>query len=85
MRWSPVIPFGRHKGKTPPQTIVHDMDWFFWALPKFYGKLAGEVQFSRSARSRKRARSGRSRATPAERKCTIARRTKFYRRPKPSS
>ena len=43
MRWT-TVPFGRHKGKTIPEIIVRDLDWFFWALPKLYGKLAYEAQ-----------------------------------------
>ena len=43
MRWTRV-PFGRHKGKTLPEIIVRDLDWFFWALPNLYGRLAYEAQ-----------------------------------------
>jgi len=43
MRWT-TVPFGRHKGKTLPEIIVRDLDWFFWALPKLYGRLAYEAQ-----------------------------------------
>jgi hypothetical protein len=43
MRWS-VVPFGKHKGKTFPEIILRDPDWFFWALPKLYGKLADEAK-----------------------------------------
>ena len=43
MRWS-VVPFGKHKGKTFPEIILQDPDWFFWALPKLYGKLADEAK-----------------------------------------
>jgi hypothetical protein len=37
------MPFGRYKGKTFPQIIVLDLDWFFWMLPKLYGKLGTEA------------------------------------------
>jgi hypothetical protein len=51
MRWT-VVPFGKYKGKTLPEIIVHDLDWFFWALPKLYGKLADEAQtLARNARA----------------------------------
>jgi len=30
MPWS-VVSFGRHRGKTLPQIVFHDPDWFFWA------------------------------------------------------
>jgi hypothetical protein len=30
MRWKPLS-FGIHKGKTLPQVLFHDPDWFFWA------------------------------------------------------
>jgi len=43
MRWT-TVSFGRYKGKTLPEIIVRDLDWFFWALPKLYGKLADEAQ-----------------------------------------
>ena len=36
MRWS-TVPFGKYKGKTFPEIIVRDPDWFFWVLPKLYG------------------------------------------------
>jgi hypothetical protein len=26
-----TLPFGKHKGKTLPQVILHDPDWFYWA------------------------------------------------------
>ena len=43
MHWS-VVPFGKYLGKTLPEIVVHDPDWFFWVLPKLYGKLADEAQ-----------------------------------------
>ena len=43
MRWS-ALPFGKHKGKTFPQIILQDPDWFFYMLPKFYGNLADEAE-----------------------------------------
>jgi len=30
MRWTPLN-FGRHEGKTLPQVLFVDPDWFFWA------------------------------------------------------
>ena len=42
MSWS-VVPFGKYSGKTLPEIIVRDLDWFFWMLPKFYGKLGTEA------------------------------------------
>jgi broad specificity phosphatase PhoE len=51
MHWSEV-PFGKYKGKTFPEIIVRDPDWFFWVLPKLYGKLAEEAQeLARRARA----------------------------------
>jgi hypothetical protein len=51
MFWS-IVPFGRYKGKTFPEIIVRDLDWFFWALPKLYGKLADEAEeLARRARA----------------------------------
>lgn len=39
MIWSPLS-FGKHKGKTLPQVIFSDPDWFFWAYEEdaFVGK-----------------------------------------------
>jgi broad specificity phosphatase PhoE len=51
MDWS-VVPFGKYKGKTFPQIIVQDPDWFFWMLPKLYGKIGEEAQeLARRARA----------------------------------
>lgn len=51
MRWT-AVPFGKYEGKTLPEIIVRDLDWFFWALPKLYGKLADEAQeLARKARA----------------------------------
>ena len=47
MRWS-TVPFGKYKGKTFPEIIVRDADWFFWALPNLYGTLAEEAQERRA-------------------------------------
>ncbi len=51
MRWT-VVPFGRYEGKTLPEIIIRDLDWFFWALPKLYGRLAYEAkELARKVRS----------------------------------
>jgi hypothetical protein len=61
MRWS-IVPFGKYSGKTFPEIIVRDPDWFFWVLPKLYGKLGEEAQeLARRARAIKPPRRGRSR------------------------
>ena len=61
MRWS-TVPFGKYKGKTFPEIIVRDPDWFFWVLPKLYDKLAEEAQeLARRARAIKTPRRGRRR------------------------
>ena len=50
MSWS-VVPFGRYRGKTLPEIIVRDSDWFFWMLPKLYGRLETEARdLARKAR-----------------------------------
>jgi hypothetical protein len=60
MHWS-VVPFGKYQGKSFPEIIIRDPDWFFWALPKLYGKLAEEAQeLARRARSIKIPRRGRN-------------------------
>jgi uncharacterized protein (DUF3820 family) len=38
------MPFGKYKGKTLPEIILIDLDWFYWALPKLYGKIGEEAQ-----------------------------------------
>jgi hypothetical protein len=42
MRWT-SIPFGKHQGKTLPQIVIDDPDWFFWILPRLYGQLKSEA------------------------------------------
>ena len=41
--WSPLR-FGKHIGKTLPQVVLSDPDWFFWAVGNstLYGSLADE-------------------------------------------
>ena len=45
MNWT-NINFGKHKGKTLPQVILDDPDWFFWAYENkvFKGALSFEAQ-----------------------------------------
>jgi hypothetical protein len=45
MRWT-TIGFGKHKGKTLPEVIFDDADWFFWAYEDdiFKGALAREIR-----------------------------------------
>jgi hypothetical protein len=51
MSWS-VVPFGRYTGKTLPEIVVLDLDWFFWVLPKLYGRLGAEARdLARKARA----------------------------------
>jgi hypothetical protein len=51
MPWS-VVTFGKHKGKTLPQIIMRDPGWFFWILPRLYGKLAKQAEkLDRKARA----------------------------------
>ena len=51
MTWS-TITFGKHEGKTLPEIILIDLDWFYWALPKLYGKIGDEAQdLARKARA----------------------------------
>ena len=43
-----VLTFGKHAGKTLPQVLFNDPDWFYWAMEKNYfkdkGKLLDEAQ-----------------------------------------
>jgi len=53
MRWS-LVNFGKHKGKSLPQAIFADPDWFFWAYEqkRFTANLLAEAQeIYRKARS----------------------------------
>jgi hypothetical protein len=43
MHWS-VVPFGKYAGASLPEIIVRDLDWFYWAVPKLYGRLGAEAQ-----------------------------------------
>jgi hypothetical protein len=45
MRWT-TLNFGRHAGRSLPEIILADVDWFFWALNKdvFLGRLAKEAE-----------------------------------------
>jgi hypothetical protein len=44
MRWT-TLNFGTHKGKSLPQIIISDPDWFFWAVANgaFTGTLVAEA------------------------------------------
>lgn len=53
MSWT-ILTFGKHEGKTLPQVIFSDPDWFFWAIDKeiFKGSLASEArELDRKARN----------------------------------
>jgi hypothetical protein len=51
MFWS-MVPFGKYAGNTLPEIILADPDWFFWILPKLYGRLDKEAQhLARKARA----------------------------------
>jgi hypothetical protein len=43
MAWS-ELPFSKYKGKTLPEIMVRDLDWFFWIEPKLYGRIREEAQ-----------------------------------------
>jgi hypothetical protein len=45
MAWS-TLAFGKHKGKTLPQIVFTDPDWFFWAIEEnvFKGPLRREAE-----------------------------------------
>lgn len=46
MPWS-TVNFGKHTGKTLPQIVFDDPDWFFWAVEQktcFKGSLKREAQ-----------------------------------------
>ena len=45
MHWT-TLKFGTHAGKSLPQIIISDPDWFFWAVARgvFTGTLAAEAE-----------------------------------------
>ncbi len=45
MTWS-ELKFSKHKGKTLPQVVLSDPDWFFWAIETkiFEGTIAREAE-----------------------------------------
>jgi hypothetical protein len=50
MYWS-TMPFGKYAGQTLPEIILTDPDWFFYMLPKLYGRLGEEAKnLARKAR-----------------------------------
>jgi hypothetical protein len=50
MIWT-TVPFGKHQGKTLPQIVIDDPDWFFWILPRLYGRLKIEARPATCCRS----------------------------------
>ena len=53
MSWT-TLAFGKHSGRTLPEIILADADWFFWALNNdvFKGRLAAEAaDLNRKARA----------------------------------
>jgi hypothetical protein len=45
MHWT-TLNFGTHKGKSLPQIIISDPDWFFWAVARsvFTGTLVAQAE-----------------------------------------
>jgi hypothetical protein len=51
MSWT-TLNFGKHRGKTLPQVVLSDPNWFFWAVDVMYGPLAIEAEtLNRRARN----------------------------------
>jgi hypothetical protein len=51
MAWT-IVNFGKHAGKTLPQILLLNPDWFFWMAPKLYGRLGEEAKdLDRKARA----------------------------------
>ncbi len=43
MPWS-VVDFGKHQGKTLPQIVFIDPDWFFWAIEESVFSTKGSLR-----------------------------------------
>jgi hypothetical protein len=43
MKWT-ILKFGKHAGKTLPEIVITDADWFFWAIEKRVFKGGLEFQ-----------------------------------------
>jgi hypothetical protein len=53
MPWTPLW-FGKHKGRTIPQILFKDPDWFFWAVEKNIFRDKGTLK-KEAAKVKKRA------------------------------
>jgi hypothetical protein len=42
MTWT-ALSFSKHQGKTLPEIILDDPEWFFWILPELYGRIKIEA------------------------------------------
>lgn len=51
MSWSEIY-FGKHKGKTLPQVVFSDPDWFFWAID--HGVFTGKGVLENEAKEIKK-------------------------------
>jgi hypothetical protein len=43
MKWT-TLNFGKHVGRTLPQVVLSDPNWFFWAARILYGQLGTEAE-----------------------------------------
>ena len=41
-----ALPFGKHQGKSLPEVLFDDPDWFFWAIDRdfLYGRVRSEAE-----------------------------------------
>jgi hypothetical protein len=60
MFWT-VMPFGNYEGKTLPEIIMRDPDWFLWMLPKLNGKLAKKRERLLEGREQSKSQKGKGR------------------------
>jgi hypothetical protein len=42
-----ILNFGKHKGKSLPEILLHDPDWFFWAMENHVLKKWGPAAQAR--------------------------------------
>lgn len=55
MNWS-TLEFGKYRGKTLPQVLFRDPDWFFWAMEKDVFRNKGRILYQEAKELSRKAR-----------------------------